>query len=157
MFWGFQCDLLWFAIPMSLLTEARYFVNTRWAFNKKDFYQIGDLTIIALTLAILFLFLNRREYHLITTLLTWIPILIYPLVICLGYSTSQRMTLDILFYSLRRQQEPINQSWDMDYILLGACLVAAGFNSDNSYYFPCLLYTSPSPRDRQKSRMPSSA
>ena len=24
-------------------------------------------------------------------------------------------------------------------------------------YAPCLLYTSPSPRDRQKSRMPSSA
>ena len=24
-------------------------------------------------------------------------------------------------------------------------------------YTPCLLYTSPSPRDRQKSRMPSSA
>ena len=24
-------------------------------------------------------------------------------------------------------------------------------------YIPCLLYTSPSPRDRQKSRMPSSA
>ena len=28
--------------------------------------------------------------------------------------------------------------------------------SDHRYYF-CLLYTSPSPRDRQKSRMPSSA
>ena len=28
-----------------------------------------------------------------------------------------------------------------------------GFPVDN----PCLLYTSPSPRDRQKSRMPSSA
>ena len=25
------------------------------------------------------------------------------------------------------------------------------------WYCPCLLYTSPSPRDRQKSRMPSSA
>ena len=25
------------------------------------------------------------------------------------------------------------------------------------HYSPCLLYTSPSPRDRQKSRMPSSA
>ena len=25
------------------------------------------------------------------------------------------------------------------------------------YHAPCLLYTSPSPRDRQKSRMPSSA
>ena len=26
-----------------------------------------------------------------------------------------------------------------------------------SFFFTCLLYTSPSPRDRQKSRMPSSA
>ena len=26
-----------------------------------------------------------------------------------------------------------------------------------AHYYPCLLYTSPSPRDRQKSRMPSSA
>ena len=29
--------------------------------------------------------------------------------------------------------------------------------SDNSIVYTCLLYTSPSPRDRQKSRMPSSA
>ena len=29
------------------------------------------------------------------------------------------------------------------------------FNMEHIYY--CLLYTSPSPRDRQKSRMPSSA
>ena len=27
----------------------------------------------------------------------------------------------------------------------------------NNCNYPCLLYTSPSPRDRQKSRMPSSA
>ena len=31
------------------------------------------------------------------------------------------------------------------------------FVSYYDYYQPCLLYTSPSPRDRQKSRMPSSA
>ena len=28
---------------------------------------------------------------------------------------------------------------------------------DTDYNYSCLLYTSPSPRDRQKSRMPSSA
>ena len=28
---------------------------------------------------------------------------------------------------------------------------------DNEQYQDCLLYTSPSPRDREKSRMPSSA
>ena len=37
---------------------------------------------------------------------------------------------------------------DIVFILLSSLLIAAG---------ACLLYTSPSPRDRQKSRMPSSA
>ena len=31
------------------------------------------------------------------------------------------------------------------------------FDLENPKHKPCLLYTSPSPRDRQKSRMPSSA
>ena len=31
------------------------------------------------------------------------------------------------------------------------------FNIQNGQIYVCLLYTSPSPRDRQKSRMPSSA
>ena len=30
-------------------------------------------------------------------------------------------------------------------------------NAEEALYQTCLLYTSPSPRDRQKSRMPSSA
>ena len=33
----------------------------------------------------------------------------------------------------------------------------AGIWAEPSIHGPCLLYTSPSPRDRQKSRMPSSA
>ena len=32
-----------------------------------------------------------------------------------------------------------------------------GIGNPKGYYEICLLYTSPSPRDRQKSRMPSSA
>src|SRR5674476_1455832 len=31
------------------------------------------------------------------------------------------------------------------------------YTHDYGKFIPCLLYTSPSPRDRQKSRMPSSA
>ena len=43
-----------------------------------------------------------------------------------------------------------------------ACGTAAAAGRDENpdgfgIYSPCLLYTSPSPRDRQKSRMPSSA
>ena len=36
-------------------------------------------------------------------------------------------------------------------------LALAGFKKKQVNVYTCLLYTSPSPRDRQKSRMPSSA
>src|SRR5678809_315841 len=36
-------------------------------------------------------------------------------------------------------------------------IMSAGVVGAMAYCFSCLLYTSPSPRDRQKSRMPSSA
>lgn len=136
LFWGLQSDLLWFAIPMALILELRYFTKTRWALTQKDFYQIADLTSVALVLVIVFLFLNRREYHFITTLLTWMPLLIYPLVALKGYSTTHRLTLDVLFYSLRKQREPVTQSWNMDYVMLATCLLAAGFNREASYYLP---------------------
>ena len=41
--------------------------------------------------------------------------------------------------------------------LQGALLSVVGLNEIEPSISACLLYTSPSPRDRQKSRMPSSA
>ena len=47
------------------------------------------------------------------------------------------------------------------YSILGVSADSAkrqsNFKNKYEFPFPCLLYTSPSPRDRQKSRMPSSA
>ena len=42
-------------------------------------------------------------------------------------------------------------------VLQGGDWVGLRVRANASPYYPCLLYTSPSPRDRQKSRMPSSA
>src|SRR5678810_768839 len=52
--------------------------------------------------------------------------------------------------------------WDVDgnqYVDFANCLAAItlGYNDPDVNKAVCLLYTSPSPRDRQKSRMPSSA
>lgn len=124
--WGFRVDELLFAIPMAMLFEARFFTDRRWALTRQDFYRVADLTAIGLIGLLLFLFLNRAEYHFITTLVQWLPILFYPLMIVLAWSTTERMPLDVLFYSLRRQREPVTQSWDMSYVFFGLCLVGAG-------------------------------
>jgi transglutaminase-like putative cysteine protease len=135
--WGLQTDLLWFALPMAIMLETKHLSNRRWALTKKDFYRIADFTTIVLLGMIIFLFLNARTYHFITTLIQWLPILFYPLTIVMAYSTTEKMTLDVLFYSLRRQKEPVQQSLDLDYFLMGLCLLAIGTNtSDHALFFP---------------------
>ena len=59
-FWGFQTELWWFAIPMALILEARYFLNRRWALSKTDFYRVADLTSVVMTGVVFFLQLQRR-------------------------------------------------------------------------------------------------
>ena len=54
--------------------------------------------------------------------------------------------------------DPVGQGWahtNVRYFLYAFLYVI--FAVDAVYLFPCLLYTSPSPRDRTRSRMPSSA
>ena len=53
-------------------------------------------------------------------------------------------------------------SWSEGLILFPIAIISLpltkwGMRWQNERYVSCLLYTSPSPRDRQKSRMPSSA
>lgn len=137
LFWGISCDLILFAIPMTIIAEARFFTDRRWALTRQDFYRVADLTALGLVGVVLFLFLNRTEYHFITSLTQWLPILFFPLVTVLAWSTTERMPLDVLFYSLRRQREPVTQSWDMSYVYFGLCLVAAGTDRHGaSYYLP---------------------
>ena len=66
------------------------------------------------------------------------------------YSAAIIMQLDVLaqeIYEEHRKKKPTKRFG----------LVAGVVALQNPMFFSCLLYTSPSPRDRQKSRMPSSA
>ena len=53
--------------------------------------------------------------------------------------------------------EPEDMMWKFKYIMNGMAIQDETLKSDGSHSGSCLLYTSPSPRDRTRSRMPSSA
>jgi len=144
MFWGYQCSLLAFAIPIAVILEARFFTSRRWELTMSDFYRTADLTSFIFIIVSFYLFLNRANQPFLTTLIAWLPIVFFPLVTVMAYSTKNKMSLDILFYSLRRQPEPINQAWNMNFVYLGMCLVASatqvpaslGETSPRVFFFP---------------------
>ena len=68
------------------------------------------------------------------------------------YFSSTKMLLD-----LPSEEVCIAMSWSGDYSVATNRAKEAGIDIKLDYIIPCLLYTSPSPRDRSLSRMPSSA
>ena len=128
--WGYCADLLWIALPLGLLIESRYWINRRWKLDKTDFYRLLDLTsLIFIGLAVLLIVTSdRREF--IVRLIFWLPLIFYPLILVYAFSTTSRMSLDVLFYSLRKQKSPVRQSWDQDYIFIGICLIAVSVTAE---------------------------
>jgi hypothetical protein len=137
--WGLHSDLILAALPLAIVLEARHLTTLRWDLDKSDFYRVADLTGIAFVAMVVYLLVNARETHFIITMLQWLPILFYPLLIVHALSLNSRMSLDVLFYSLRKQKAPVTQSWDLDYLHLGLCFIAIGTSPDASLYFLPLI------------------
>lgn len=135
MIWGWQVGLSWIALPLATILEARYFLNLRWDFQKTDFYRVADFVTLLLAGLVIFLIFDSGRKHFVIELVQWLPLVFYPLVIVYAYSTSEKMSLDVIFYSLRKQREEVKQFWDMDYIYVGICLAAIGTSNSMEYWF----------------------
>ena len=75
----------------------------------------------------------------------------------LWQGTSAAWAAKLLSNAPFKSDNPIIEDMVRTVILSGGVPPQANSSSGAQAYETCLLYTSPSPRDRQKSRMPSSA
>ena len=57
----------------------------------------------------------------------------------------------------RTNIKSIQSNEDCDWLIIGAGYTGLSAARKLGHLYPCLLYTSPSPRDQRGSRMPSSA
>ena len=78
-----------------------------------------------------------------------------------GFSGGEKKRNEVLQLSLLEPRlailDEIDSGLDIDAMRVVATAVEALRSPDRSMIIICLLYTSPSPRDRTRSRMPSSA
>ena len=74
-----------------------------------------------------------------------------------SYDNSRTINMGSIYGWLSTAETPSSPTWADSQRAASKCLTTATSKSSFIRHKICLLYTSPSPRDRQKSRMPSSA
>ncbi len=138
-FWGWQSQLILFAIPIAIILEAPNWSNERYFLTNKDFNHLSDLTSASLLISSVYLLIQYSADGLMM-LLNWLPIIFLPLLVAQNYSVKNSIRLGSLFLMLRhinskqigyrKAQKRINLSYP--YLLV--CLLATSVNQ-NDWYF----------------------
>jgi hypothetical protein len=130
LFWGWQTELLLFAIIMAVILEVARFIPFKWDFRLSELQRISDLCSIILVGMVIYLFMSRHVMDIMFTLLQWLPLTFFPLMLSQCYSTSDTLDVRALFLTLRRkkqrkiQKSPIMTNLTYPYLMI--CILGAG-------------------------------
>ncbi|MGL6138523.1 MAG: transglutaminase-like domain-containing protein, partial [Planktothrix sp.] len=127
-FWGWQTGLLIFALPMALILEGYRWIQWRWDVSSEDIKNIENFCLIVVVLVTLLLIISNRSIQFIYTLLQWLPILFFPLVVTQIYSVSDRINIHKLSlllntFSSSKNSEGFYLNLTYPYFIL--CLISA--------------------------------
>jgi transglutaminase-like putative cysteine protease len=122
--WGWQCELLAFAVPMALVLEAARLSPWRWRFQDRDLHRIADLSGIALLLVVAYQF-DAQAMRGIYGVLQWLPFVLFLLTAAQVYSTREAIPYTAVFLSVRRAaaRGRITEPRALD--MRGPCLIAS--------------------------------
>ncbi|EIJ43025.1 transglutaminase-like enzyme, predicted cysteine protease [Beggiatoa alba B18LD] len=144
LFWGWQSQLLFLAIPMAILIEMARWVEWRWDLSDKEFNRLSDLTSFLWVGLAIYLF-SRESIHGLFTLLNWLPPLFFLLLATQQYSTVGSIRVSSILVSMRRMDDK-KQPQDIlrinicyPYIML--CLLAASTERNSGFFIGifCLM------------------
>ncbi len=102
--WGWLSET-WLAAAGLLLAVATVkYSARRWRLSANQFYRCGDLSALMVLLLLLDVYVLQPADQPIFVLLKWLPVLFAPALFAQLFSSTQKLPLAALFYSLRKQQ-----------------------------------------------------
>lgn len=147
LFWGWQTELLLFAIVMAVILEGARFIPFKWEFSFSELQRISDLCSIILIGMVIYLFMTYYFMDILFTLLQWLPFTFFPLILSQCYSTSDTFDVRALFLTLRRknhrtQKSPVMVNLTYPYFIM--CILGAGAANvrTNGFYLGFLILAS---------------
>ncbi|MBA4368374.1 MAG: hypothetical protein C0403_12150, partial [Desulfobacterium sp.] len=140
--WGWQTDLLFFALLMVPVVEGARYIQTRWVLSLSDFYRISDIaTLFLLGIAVYVLFTHPRAIIMLT--IQWLPLITLPLLAAQEYSTEGKIDVRAFLMLTRKNTMDADQhaesiNFSFPYFVL--CMIAAASsNQRTALFYICLL------------------
>lgn len=142
-FWGWQTGLWIFAIPMAVIIEGSRFISWRWEFSVKNVRQVASFCLIILIFLFIYLLIQNPTFYFVYTLLQWLPVVLFPLLIVQTYSVDEHINAASLFLLFNGKKGEDNKQFTINiiYPYLAVCVLSASnANSANiSFYLGMFL------------------
>lgn len=136
--WGWQCQLVMYAIPMALLIEVSPVVRWRWAITDKEFNTLSDFSGVVFFLCVVYIFSTEGARG-IFVILKVLPFILFPLLITQRYSEAGVMRMSALIVSLRklasRDSSQRDGSFDIGLPYFVLCLISASSGNQRTILF----------------------
>lgn len=129
LFWGWQADQGWFAVPLALAIEAARALPTRFEFSILEFNRVWSLCLLALVIVLAIPYVSNRGLGSVYVVLQWLPLVVSPMMIAQLYSSEGRVPA--LAFNIRYREADARASrrpatWiDMGYPYLALCILAS--------------------------------
>jgi transglutaminase-like putative cysteine protease len=102
--WGWLSQTWLAASGLLFAVAAAKYSVWRWQLSSNQFYRCGDLSALLAMLLLVDVYILQPTERPIFVLLKWLPLLFSPALFAQLFSSSQKLPLAALFYSLRKQQ-----------------------------------------------------
>ena len=145
LFWGWQMETLWMAVPMSALLLYARQGGSKFDFKAADFNKFVDVSIILVAVTIVLgLTLDPKEA--IWMLLKWLPAVLFPITAAQQFSTAGRIEVRSFFLTARRRVQFIDmddRKVDVSFVYVLLCVLSTGANIKAGYlFFPAVAFFS---------------
>jgi len=139
--WGWQTGLLWVAVPIICILEARRVIKQRWQISLSDLKEAAKLSVAILAMLLIVLITTEKSLF-IYSLFQWSPVAALPFVLAQTYGLGvQTLLADWLSsrdlphqdrYKSNRTEQSLVTSHSLYF---GLCLLAASAADSDRFFF----------------------
>lgn len=142
LFWGAMSGNSAFALVLALIVESPNWIRSRWNFSDQACVRAWQLSLIITVLTAIPIWLDGNRYTAFPRLLTWLPILLFPLQFIQSFGFVNYLNLSNFYFFSRIQRERNAE--------LGIEQANVRFNFGNVYFIAITVAASLSPYAQQK-------